>query len=257
MTIVQAVTLGLIQGVTEFLPISSSGHLAVFQNLFGLDGDLLIFDTTLHVATLLAIVLFFFKDILKLRFTDLLVLGVGTIPAVLFGLFVKDYMEVLFGSIKLVGVALIVTGVLNFITDKKLEVGSEKSEDRKKKEVDVKSGFLIGLFQAFAITPGISRSGSTVAGASLLGLSRQDAFKFSFLLGIPAIAGAGLLQAKDLITDGFVGVPVHILAIGAVSAFVSGLMSLFIFKYVIDKARFEVFGWYCVVLGGLVVLLPL
>ncbi len=246
MTILQAFLLGMIQGVTEFLPISSSGHLVIFQQLFGLQGDYVLFDVVLHVATLGAIIVFFWKDILKITRQETLAIVIGTLPAGLVGIFLKESIEHLFQSPQLVGIALLVTGFLNFFTDRQLNQKQAEGQQ----SVTTRQGFFIGVVQALAITPGISRSGSTVAAGTGLGLSREKAFQFSFLLGIPAIAGAGLIQFKDVVTT---GLPSQILVtqslVGAGAAFLVGLLSLYLFKLVMKRAKFEIFGYYCLVVG--------
>lgn len=252
MTFLQALLLGIIQGITEFLPISSSGHLVIFQQLFGLKGDYVVFDVILHVATLGAIIVFFFPDLRKLTRSEALTIIIGTIPAAIVGLFFKENIESLFQSTQLVGFALMVTGILNFITDRQL---NKSTLDHPTTVVSPKQGLLIGVIQALAITPGISRSGSTVAAGTTLGLTRQKAFQFSFLLGIPAIAGAGVIQLKELISQ---GMPADVLVpqsvVGAIAAFVMGLLSLYLFRLVMEKAKFELFGYYCLVVGVLTIL---
>lgn len=247
MNFFDAFILGIVQGVAEFLPISSSGHLVLFHKLLSIEEGSLFFDTMLHWATLLAIIIFFYKDILRINIAQIKAIVVGTIPAVLVGLFFKDQVESLFSSLTLVSFALLFTGGLNIWTDRKLnKMADEKQSD----EMDWKKGFKIGLFQALAITPGISRSGSTLAGGIWQNLSRSQAFTFSFLLAIPAIAGAGILQLKDVLETGDLQIQISVLLVGMLSAFISGILSLKLFSYVMDKARLEWFGYYCLVVGG-------
>lgn len=247
MSIFQSILLGIVQGVTEFLPISSSGHLVLSQHLLGWQEPNLAFDVFVHFATLLAVAVFFYRDIINLKKTEIIALGLGTIPAVIVGLSFKNQIESLFGSLQLVSLMLIVTGLINLVTDRKLETTVTKE---KKSEITPMKGFVVGLFQSVAIVPGISRSGSTVAGGVWQGLDRMSAFRFSFLLSIPAVAGATLLQLLDLSKDGFVGVTPLPFLIGGAAAFVSGFLSLRLFRYIMAKARLEWFGWYCVVLGS-------
>lgn len=246
MTIFQAILLGIVQGVAEFLPISSSGHLVLLQNFLGLAQDGILFDTIVHIATLVAIIVFFFTDLLNLKINEIKAIIIGTIPAVLVGLFLKDQIEFLFTSTLLVSIALLVTGGINIYTDKKLAKVENFTDQAK---IDWKTGLIVGLFQAVAVTPGISRSGSTVAGGVSQGLSREHAFRFSFLLGIPAIAGAGVLQLKGLANGDLSSIVFTPLVLGALAAFISGLLSLYLFKYVMVKARMEVFGYYCFLVG--------
>lgn len=252
MTVWQALILGAVQGMAEFLPISSSGHLVLLQSFFNLDGSNLLFDTLVHVATLLSVVVFFWSDIIKLTFRNWVVIAVGTIPAVVIGLLFKDQIEVLFNQASLVSITLILSGIINFLSDRRLgKATSQSSEQQEPVKVSWRQSLVVGLFQAFAIIPGISRSGSTVLGGLTNGLSRREAFRFSFLLSIPAIIGATVLQAMDASTADFSLLQTPPFVFGALMAFVSGLASLVLFKYVMRSARMEWFGWYCVVVGVL------
>jgi undecaprenyl-diphosphatase len=251
MNFLQAIALGFVQGATEFLPVSSSGHLALTQQLFGFKEANLTFDTFLHFGTLLAVILFFWKDLLKLKLKNWLIIAVGTIPAIFVGLLIKDYIESIVTSTLLVSGFLIITGIFNLISDKNLE------NTNTKKEIGFKIAFITGLFQALAIIPGISRSGSTLLGGLLQKVDRKEAFKFSFYLSIPAILGATLLQGLDVLEIGLNGISPYLYLIGAVTAFITGVSSLRIFKYIIEKAKLEVFGWYCIVVGSLVIIFSL
>ncbi|MDH5533204.1 MAG: undecaprenyl-diphosphate phosphatase [Candidatus Pacebacteria bacterium] len=248
MNFFQAVLLGIVQGATEFLPVSSSGHLALTQRFLGFTQANLAFDTFLHFATLLAVIIFFWKDLIKLKLNNWIVIAVGTIPAVIAGLLIKDYIEGIITSTIIVAGFLILTGITNLISDKKLE------QTETTKEVTLKSAFIIGLFQAVAIIPGISRSGSTLFGGLLQKLDRKEAFKFSFYLSIPAILGATLLQGLDVLEIGLNGINPSLYLVGAVAAFITGISSLKVFKYIIEKARLEVFGWYCIGVGILFII---
>lgn len=258
----QAILLGVIQGITEFLPVSSSGHLVLAQSWLGFEEPQLLFDVAVHFATLFAVAIFFFPVILKLRFKQWLVIGIGTIPAVVIGLLFKDMIESLFAAQVVVSGALLVTAGLNFFADRKLnkEVEQDASEqvavEQKIGGLSWLQAAIIGCFQAFAIIPGISRSGSTLAGGLTQKLDRKTAFTFSFLLSLPAIAGATLLQVFDVMEAGSLSLPVEILLVGGMAAFVSGYASLWVFKKIIATARLEIFGWYCLVLGLGSLLLP-
>lgn len=258
MTIAEAALLGAVQGVTEFLPISSSGHLVLFEQLFNIQQSALTFTVVIHLATLLAILLFFGKSLLHLTRRELVLIGVGTIPAIFVGVLFRQQIEGLFNGDAFVGVELIITGLINFYTDRKLGPKTEQIETdiHAQKDLTEKKSFLIGVAQAIAIIPGISRSGSTVAAGVGLGLDREQAFRFSFLLAIPALLGAGVLELVDVWRNGTVheiNVPVY--AIGALMALITGLLSLFVFKYVMSKAKLEIFGWYCVIVGTIAVVL--
>ena len=166
MEISHALMLAIIQGITEWLPVSSSGHLAIMQHLFNLKENIG-YDVLLHFATLIVIFIVFFKDIISLgkNLTYVGYLIVGTIPIAITGLLLEDYMQAIFNNIKLVGIMLLITGCMLYISDIK----------RKTVKLSFKIAFLIGLFQAFAILPGISRSGSTIVAALLFGLSKSEA----------------------------------------------------------------------------------
>ncbi|MDQ3008559.1 MAG: undecaprenyl-diphosphate phosphatase [bacterium] len=260
----QALILGLVQGFTEFLPISSSGHLVLFQQLFSLDEPLLAFNILVHVATLLAIIIFFGKSLLKVTFRELLLLGIASVPAVIVGVVFKDQIEALFENDIFLGLELIVTGLINFYIDWKIQRSKDVPvtevvaiDTRIVEQLNPVKSLFIGAAQAFAIIPAISRSGSTVAGALAVGMDRESAFRFSFLLAIPALAGAGVLGAKDVLDAGSLPLEPLTYVIGGLAALVAGLISLKFFKYVITKARLLYFGWYCVILGVIITLLPI
>jgi undecaprenyl-diphosphatase len=248
MNIWQALVLGALQGITEFLPVSSSGHLALAQNWFGLTEPLVAFDVFLHVMSLLAIIIFFFSEIKKLNFKQLLILGIATIPAVVVGLVFKDTLESIFSLTTLVGLALIVTGIDNLISNKLLK------NNNPEKELTLKNAIVIGLFQSVALIPGISRSGTTLLGSLSQKLEKKQAFNFTFLLAIPAITGATLLQTIDLLT-GQTEIPaLPLILVGGLATLVTSLASLGIMKKLIKEAQFLPFGLYAISLGLFVVL---
>jgi undecaprenyl-diphosphatase len=250
MSLLDAVLLGLVQGLAEFLPISSSGHLVLTEGLLGIAQADIIFEVFLHFSTLLAILIYFKKDILAIRMKEAKLIVFGSIPVVVVGLLFKEQLEVVFGSIVIVSLLLIVTGILNLVTDHKLNNGKKSKEA--KKEIGVKEAIIIGIFQTFAILPGISRSGSTVAGGVLQNIERKKAFRFSFLLVIPVILGASFLQLLEVVGEGGLsagGLNISTLVVGGLTAFISGFLSLRIFEYVINKSRLEVFGFYCIFVG--------
>lgn len=245
MNLFQATVLGFIQGITEFLPVSSSGHLALTQQFFGFSEANLAFDTFLHFGTLIAVVIFFWQDLIKLKIKNWLIISVGTIPAVIAGLLIKDQIESIITSTIMVSFFLIITGLFNFISDKKL------AQKETIKEIGFKVAFITGLFQAFAIVPGISRSGSTLFGGLIQKIDREEAFKLSFFLSIPAILGATALQSLEVLEIGLNGIHPTLYLIGAVTAFITGFFSLRILRYMIKEARLEIFAWYCVIIGGI------
>lgn len=246
MTVGQAVSLGLVQGVSEFLPISSSGHLVLLQRWFDLQQPVTAFNILLHFSTLLAVMIFFARDLIKLRWREWLVLAVASVPAALAGFLLQDLSENLFSAVRLASAMLLVTGVFNWLASLKLQQLGLKEN---KKPVSWRQGLVIGAFQALALLPGISRSGSTVFAGLWRGLGRLQAFRFSFILSIPAIFGATSLKALQLGGGGWELVTSRPYLLGAMTAFVAGLFSLYLFKVVMKKANLSYFAYYCFGLG--------
>lgn len=239
MNFLQAILLGLLQGITEFLPISSSGHLIIAESLLGLDiSQLKDFDIVLHVGTLLAIVLYFWKDFLKPKLWPLLILG--SLPAMLVGFFLEDLIDATFRSAQSVAVMLVVVGLLFFLPSR----GQES-------KITPLRAFLMGCAQAVAIIPGVSRSGSTIWTGTLLGLKREEAARFSFLLGSIAIAGAGFLTALDLDS---VSLAPSLLLTGFLSAFLSSLLAIVWLMRFLKNHSLKAFGVYRIVLGLILIL---
>lgn len=250
MTYSQGFFLALIQGLTEFLPISSSGHLVIFQKIFGLEPPV-IFDILVHIGTLGAVLVYFKKELLliakgvfqgnKNSLSFLTMIAIGTIPALIFGLILQNQLAKIFDSLKIVALSLLLTALILFLTKKmanlKLSFNQLKWQD----------SFLIGCFQALAILPGVSRSGSTIAAGLWRGLKRKSAFRFSFFLAIPACIGALILQIPDLISGQFNHLGQSLL--GMIVAAVTGFWALKILERVLLKAKFWVFGAYCLLLS--------
>lgn len=239
MDISSAIFLGILQGLTEFLPVSSSGHLVIAQSLIpGFSQPSILFDVIVHTGTLFAVLFFFRKKIFKLTKKYLLILLIGTIPAAFVGLFLDSYVEPLFESVKVVGLALLITGIFNLLVDK-LETAKEK--------ISKKESFIVGLFQAFAIIPGISRSGSTIFASSKLGIKRKEAAEFSFLLSVPAVAGATFLELFE--TGSAIAASYSFYIVGFLFSFIAGYFAIkIVFSLLIEK-RFKLFGYYCLLLG--------
>lgn len=251
MNLIQALILGIVQGLTEFLPVSSSGHLVLFQQWFGFQEPALMFDTFLHIATLLALLIFFGKRLLNFSIKDWLLVGIATVPAVIVGVGFKHQIEALFAHDQWLGIEFIVTGLINFYTDWRLNsLPIEKTSD----QISWWQSLGVGIAQAFAIIPAISRSGSTVAGAVSMKISREKAFDFAFLIAIPALLGAAVLQGKDILEVGVGEVNWLMWSVGGLAALVTGFLSLKLLKYMMLKAKFEWFGWYCVILGAVVMI---
>jgi undecaprenyl-diphosphatase len=235
MSFLQTIILSFVQGITEFLPISSDGHLNLFQHFFNLTPSLA-FDVFLHAATFLS-VLFFFRNQLKYFFSNLKYIIVGSIPAVLVGFFFKDQMEILFSNSKFLPFFFLITAVLVFST---------KFIKKQNKDLTYLSAFIIGIFQAVAILPGVSRSGLTIFSGLLLGLSSLNAFNFSFCLFIPVSFGAIILSAKDILNQSLINTN-NIVAF--VLTFLVGLIALSFLKKIISGQKFWIFGIYTFILA--------
>ena len=249
----QAIILGVIQGLTEFLPVSSSGHLTIFQNLLSMSGDMISFDVFVHLGTLIAVFVAFWSDISALlrrpfcKFTALII--IGTIPAALMGVFLDDIFTLMFSSLVAVSCALIITGILLWVSDR--FSGTKSIND-----MTVKDALIIGIFQGCAITPGLSRSGSTIFGALLCGLKRSEAAKFSFILSIPVILGAGVKEMLDMAQESvIIFQPSYIL--GAAVAAICGYLAIRIFLHLLAKKSLRVFSYYCWALAIIVLILQL
>ncbi|MEA2101222.1 MAG: undecaprenyl-diphosphate phosphatase [Thermodesulfobacteriota bacterium] len=248
-----AICLGVVQGLTEFLPVSSSGHLCILQGMFGEKwlGNIL-FDVSVHLGTTLAILVFFFKDITTLvrgilpktykpeQARIVMALVITTVVTGTLGLIFKDSIESLFFMPRIAASMLLITGVLTFFTDR---MGKE---DKKYGTIGIRDAIIIGLFQAFAIIPGISRSGSTIFAGIACGMERPWAAAFSFIAAIPAVMGAVVLEWSSASST------VSMIDIaGGISAFIVGLISLKFLVWILKKRSFIVFSVYCWLAGGL------
>ena len=246
MNIYEAIVLGAIQGLTEFLPISSSGHLVIFQEMLGIQIPGNDFEVLLHLGTLCSILVVFWEDIKNIFFTAsskntqklIIMILIGTVPAVAVGIGMENLIKELFDNLIVVSLALIFTGSILIISY--FFKRSHKSNSYKK-------SLLIGIAQAIAIIPGVSRSGMTISLALFLGINAKQAAKFSFLLAIPVIGGAGILMAADL-EKGF-SLNISIALVGLFSSFLVGIMALKWLLIWLQNGKFHYFGIYCVVIG--------
>lgn len=270
MTYLTAVLMGILQGIAEFLPISSSGHLALFQHFFGMEdfeSTQLFFSVMLHFGTLVSVLIYYRNDVLEMimeffrllaspfskkrergpvpparRMVGLIV--VATLP--LFAvLLVKDFVESATGSVTFVSLALIFTGFILFASDR-MARGRKNAET-----ATVKDALLVGLAQGLGTLPGISRSGSTISAGMLVGFDRSFAVRFSFLMSLPAVLGATILELKDAIE---VGLDPSIIPYCAVGMLVSGVVGYFAIRLVnllADKGKFGSFAYYCWVAGAI------
>ncbi len=252
METLESLLLGILQGLTEFLPVSSSGHLVIAQYFLGSSlGGGIVFEVALHVATMVAILLFYRRRVGALAIGAMTgkadsweyigKLIVGTLPAVAVALLARDWIERSFESPWVAGICLLVTGLIVWSTRYTLP-------SAKKSQLTWTMAILIGCAQAIAILPGISRSGSTVAIALALGVAPLVAAEFSFLLGVIAIAGAGVLLLPELsnVSDAVL----NAIAVGGIAALVSGLIALWLFVWLLREQRFHMFAWYTWLLGA-------
>jgi len=254
MDLFNAIILGLVQGLTEFLPVSSSGHLVLTQKILGVEDDGVTFEIMVHFGTLLSVVIYFWKPLWRMLLAVLppfkeeyardrkmiLYLAIASVPAAIIGFSpAKDAFESVYEKPGIVGLLLIVTGLLLFLPRLLAKRGTG--------EMSVKSAIVMGLGQAFAILPGISRSGSTIVSGMVAGTKSSAAAEFSFLMAIPAIAAAAVLELEHL---GAIESEVltNYLA-GTAVAFVSGLLAICSVLAAIRKGKFEYFGIYCLVAG--------
>ena len=264
--LLSVIILGIVQGIAEFLPISSSAHLIIFRDLFGIgrgmDNEVaMAFDIALHLGTLIAILIFFYKD-----FYNMIVKGLtkgvkdkdgkilwylvaATIPAAIAGVLFEDVIEnALRSNYLLIALALAIMGAIIYLCDKNSEEKKEVSE------ITLKDSILIGCSQVFALVPGFSRSGTTIAAARLLKIKRTDAAKFSFFLSAPVVAGAVVLKLMHASTWTIIGSNLSTFIIGIVIACITGLLCIkFLLKY-LDTHNFEIFMLYRLFIAGVVIL---
>ena len=249
MGILESIVLGIVQGLTEFLPVSSSGHLVLLQNVFGVSEPQLFFDTMLHFGTLIAVVVVLWKNILDLfrKPIRLLYLVIATIPAIIVTLFFKDFIEHTFTGAYL-GYGFLLTAI--FLTAAELLSGRV----RKKRDINAGVSLAMGAMQAIAIFPAISRSGSTIAGGLACGLNRKAAATFSFLMSIPAILGSVAVQGYEIFKESALPADLLPTIIGMVFAAVSGYFAVKFMIALISKKKLYGFAIYVTILGILVLL---
>lgn len=262
----QAVILGIVQGLTEFLPVSSSGHLVLFQNLLGMKEPMIAFDIAVHWGTLTAVFIYFYREIYRLITDPFIVVfkfftaapkaelflrypyaKVGlfiltaTVPTGIIGIVFKDPLQAAFASLKLVAIAWFCTGIL-LVLSKNFQTGQKKLPE---------IGFLraagIGVAQGIAIIPGVSRSGSTIFTGMILGLEKKEAARFSFLMGIPAILGAGILESKDCLAE--LQTQWSVFAAGFMTSAVVGIFAIALLLKLTQKGKFHLFGYYCIAIS--------
>ena len=277
MTLLEAILLGLIQGLTEFLPVSSSGHLAIFQYIFNVNTDTgMLFEVMLHLGTLLAVCIVFFKDIKRLvvegigilldLFSNVkvrlgrskakkrrivtnayrkfvLLIMVTTIPTGIIGIIINNHMEAATASLLVPGMCLIVNAIILLV------VGSLPGGKKKVKRASYKDAAMIGIAQGLAVLPGISRSGSTISACLGLRFDRNFAVKYSFIASLPAIIGANILELRHLGDALASGDSFFYYIIGMIVAGVSGYICIRVMMYVVSEKKFTYFAYYCAAVG--------
>ncbi len=274
MDFIHSAVLGLVEGLTEFVPISSSGHLIVARKLMGLPlAGSLSFDAIIQLAAGLAVLCYFWKDIWNLIQTFFLVITrknaelkdsnllwaiiIGTVPAIVLGLLLQKYMDTVFRGTGVVAISLIAGSILFYFAERKFNrplAPSLSNEGGGTNTLSVKTGFVIGLYQCLALVPGFSRSGATISGGLLSGLSREMTVRFSFLLSLPIIFGSGLYKVYDLIKHNQFGSLESSLIIASVFAFLSGLLAIhFLIKF-LKNHSLNYFGVYRILLAVVILI---
>ena len=272
MTLIESIILGLVQGLAEVLPISSSGHLAILQHFFGIEGEsVLAFAVLLHLGTLISLVAVYYRVIweliielfatvkdlvtgkgLQINKNETRKLGVmivvATIPTGLMGVFFNDFFAGLYNSVPAIGFCLIITGCFLWLAER---MGQKEKNVR---EMKITDALFVGLCQGIAIVPGISRSGATIVGSLFSGLNRQLAVRFAFLISLPAILGAVILEAPAAFSEGLDRQMLLIVAAGVATAAISGYIAIKTMIRVVSNKKLYIFSFYTWIAGGLVLL---
>ena len=246
MDMLEIIILGIIQGITEFLPISSSGHLVIAQNLLSIKSPGNTLEVLFHFGTLMSVVYVFFEDLKQLFLTMneknnqlfIFYIIIATLPAIFAGLLLKDYFLKIFDNVHLVGFALCSTGLLLILS---------KRFKNNRKTISFSSSIVVGIAQAIAIIPGISRSGSTISMCMYLGIAPKEAARFSFLLSIPVILGASILGFLEIESNNTFNYLTLTVAIA--TSFFTGVLALKILLKILETGRFYFFGFYCLIIG--------
>lgn len=254
MAISQAIISGIVQGITEFFPISSSGHLAILHALFSFKQPMLAFDVFLHFGTLISIVVFFRKDIVNMLQKDRALLKfiiIGSIPTFIIGILFKDIVESFFTMPWLIGFFLVLTGI--FLLFASFSAMYWKIV-RRTRPLGMANSIIIGIAQGISVIPGISRSGTTIGTGLIAGLNEEVALKFSFLMALPAVLGANLLKARQ-ICGNLISIEAVPFIAGAVAAMLTGFFAIKVLFGILRKNLFFLFGIYCILMGSAVIIL--
>ena len=249
MTFWQAILLGLVQGLTEFLPVSSSGHLFLLENYFKTSSGSLTFEIALHLATLLAIIIFFWPTIKNISKKTVLLIAGTTLPLVLVVFFINDFFQKVSQSVTWIAFFLLISALLNFFSYLILNKKNTKPAVKKIENISFSSILKIGLLQLLAVFPGVSRSGITLFASLSSGIQAKTAFQFSFLLSIPAIIGALFFDLLKNNARNLQSINWSITLPAMLVAFASGLFSLKLLKGVLSRNRFLLFTIYCLILS--------
>lgn len=236
--------LGITQGLTEFLPVSSSGHLYILKSILNLEESFLSFFVFLHLATLFAIFIFLRKEILGVLFKRrvLIQIGIITLITFIFGFVIDRYLSIFFGSKYLIFFCLLINGII--LLRLRMDSGARGLD-----EITLKDSFFLGILQGLAVFPGISRSGITISGLINNGFKPKEAFSLSFLMAIPAIIGAFLFKFNELVNSGIDSLS---MTTGFITAFFSGLIALVVVKKTVVNRKFKNFGYYCIIISVLI-----
>lgn len=275
MTLFEGIILGLVQGLAEFLPISSSGHLAILQYFFDIDGErILSFAVLLHLGTLFSLFAVYYRDIwglllelgavirdvfsgkgLRINSNETRKLGfmiiVATIPTAIIGILLNDFFSSLYNSLSAIAICLLITGTILWIAERLPQAGKDVGR------MKYRDAILVGIFQSIAISPGISRSGATIVGGLFSGLNRDLAVKFAFLISIPSILGAVILEAPDAFAEGMDSALIVPVATGVIVAALSGFIAIKTMIRVVTGKKLYIFSFYTWAVGALVLIYTL
>lgn len=251
MTYFEAILLGIVQGITEFLPISSDGHLMIVEHWLGRKVDNVPINVALHAGTLLSILVMFYRDIMAALHKPRLLVAIviATLPLIPLGLFAKPFIDETLNTLPAAGVGLLITAAFLFAATRVPE-GTRTLDD-----IGPLDALVVGLFQTLAPAPGISRSGSTIFAGLLRGLTRDAAARFAFLIAVPAIGGALVLYSRKLLKGGNDAIALGPLAVGTVVSFFVGLVAIRVLMAIVVRRKLDGFAWYCLLLGSAVLVM--
>jgi len=254
MTIFQGIILAIIEGLTEFLPVSSTGHMIIESSLMGIQSDefVKLFTVAIQLGAILSVIVLYFKHFFQ-TFGFYFKLLVAFLPAVFFGLLLSDKIDQLMESALGVAIALLLGGIILLFVDKWFKDGEIDNPN----DISYGTAFKIGLFQCLSMIPGTSRSAATIVGGMSQRLSRKAAAEFSFFLAVPTMFGATTKKLYDFYKDGFVisGDQINLLIIGNIVAFVIAMLAIRYFLTFLQTKGFRIFGWYRIIVGGIILLL--